>query len=130
MTGTLLTFGHGYSAAALSRRLIDDGWRVIGTTRSHDKAAALKELGVEPLIWPGEDLGAALTAATHILLSAAPGADGDPVLSAVGPRIAAQAERLRWLGYLSTTGVYGDHAGGWVDEDTALTPSTQRGRQG
>ena len=129
MTRTLLTFGHGYSAMALSRRLLPDGWHVIGTTRSEDKAAKLAAEGIAPLIWPGDDPTDALQAATHILLSAAPGDDGDPVLAALGPEIAAQAHHLAWLGYLSTTGVYGDHQGGWVDEDTPLTPATRRGQQ-
>ena len=129
MTGTLLAFGHGFSATALSHRLIGEGWRVIGTTRSPDKAPRLKAMGVEPLIWPGEDPLPALDDATHILLSAAPSDDGDPVLTALGPEIAERADQIAWLGYLSTTGVYGDHQGGWVDEDTPLAPSTRRGEQ-
>lgn len=120
---TLLSLGHGYSAAALSRRLIPQGWRVIGTTRS--RADALAAQGVEPLLWPG-DLGPALADATHILACAAPDGAGDPFLAALPGLGGARPE---WLGYLSTTGVYGDHDGGWVDEETALTPSTERGRQ-
>jgi nucleoside-diphosphate-sugar epimerase len=126
MTGTLLSLGHGYTARALARRLIPQGWRVIGTTRSAEKAETLRALGVEPLIWPG-DLGPALARATHLLSSIAPDAGGDPVLRAHGPQIAAAP--VRWAGYLSTTGVYGDHQGGWVDEETPLTPTTDRGRQ-
>ncbi len=121
---TLLSLGHGYSAQALADRLIPKGWSVIGTTRSADKAKAFHASGVEPLIWPG-DLGPALDRATHILISAAPVATGDPFLRAV-PQI-AQA-RADWVGYLSTTGVYGDHNGGWVDEGTPLTPQSDRGR--
>jgi nucleoside-diphosphate-sugar epimerase len=121
---TLLSIGHGFSAQALSRRLIPQGWRVIGTTRSAEKAAALAAQGVEPLIWPG-DISDALSQATHFLTSVAPDSAGDPVLRALGPQIAAAG--LRWAGYLSTTAVYGHHNGDWVDEDTALTPSTARG---
>ena len=127
MTNTLLSLGHGYSAQALARRLLQHGWRVIGTTRSAEKAAALAAEGVEPLIWPGAPLAPALAQASHILASIAPGPEGDPVLNAHAAEIAAA--RPLWVGYLSTTGVYGDHAGGWVDEDTALTPSTLRGQQ-
>jgi nucleoside-diphosphate-sugar epimerase len=123
---TLLSLGHGYSAHALARRLIPQGWQVIGTTRSAARARSLLEAGVEPLLWPA-DLGPALARATHILASAAPGEAGDPFLAAQGDRIAAA--RPVWVGYLSTTGVYGDHQGGWVDEATALTPSSDRGRQ-
>lgn len=122
---TLLSLGHGYSARALARRLTSQGWRVIGTTRNPAKAEAFRAEGVEPLMWPG-DLGAALAEATHILCSAAPDAMGDPFLQAV-PGIAGS--KAGWVGYLSTTGVYGDHDGGWVDEDTPLTPQSDRGRQ-
>lgn len=126
MTKTLLSFGHGYSAQALARRL-PPNWRVIGTTRDEDKAATLMADGTEPRIWPGADMIPALNAATHLLISAAPDADGDPVLRALAPEIKSRAAQFEWAGYLSTTGVYGDHHGGWVDEATALTPATTRG---
>ncbi len=129
MTKTLLSFGHGFSARALSRLLIPQGWRVIGTTRSPEKAEALRGEGVEPVIWPGADMAAPLAAATHLLLSAAPDDEGDPVLAVLRDEIAANADHLEWVSYLSTTGVYGDHAGGWVDERTPLTPATRRGHQ-
>lgn len=124
---TLLSFGHGYSARALARHLLPEGWRIIGTTRSEDKAEALRETGVEPVIWPGGDMAPHLGEATHLLISAGPDEGGDPVLRAMRDEIAAAADRLDWVGYLSTTGVYGDHQGGWVDEDTPLTPGTKRG---
>jgi nucleoside-diphosphate-sugar epimerase len=122
---TLLSLGHGYSARALARLLVPQGWRVIGTTRSAAKAEAFRAEGVKPLLWPG-DLDPALAEATHILCSAAPDATGDPFLRAA-PQI-AQSKAV-WVGYLSTTGVYGDHDGGWVDETTPLTPQSDRGRQ-
>ncbi len=127
MTATLLSFGHGYSAQALGRLLLQRDWRVIGTRRSEDKAAQLMATGVEPRIWPGADMTPALDAATHLLISAAPGDDGDPVLLALQDEIAKRAGQFTWVGYLSTTGVYGDHQGDWVDEKTALTPATKRG---
>ncbi len=128
MTHTLLSLGHGYSAAALARRL-GRGWRIIGTTRRAEKADRLRDQGVEPLIWPGEDLRPAIAAATHILASIAPDEEGDPILAAHTDAIADAAPHLQWVGYLSTTGVYGDHQGDWVDETTPLTPTTKRGRQ-
>lgn len=128
MTGTLLSFGHGYSAQALARILLPQGWRIIGTTRSPEKAAALSATGVEPLVWPGADIAPALDAATHLLVSAAPDEAGDPVLRLCGAEIAARAGRFAWVGYLSTTGVYGDRGGDWVDEDSPLAPTTPRGR--
>ena len=124
---TLLSFGHGFSAKALTPILTGRDWRVIGTTRSADKADAVRASGAEPLIWPGADLAPALAGATHLLISAGPGPDGDPVLNAARNDIAAVAPTIQWAGYLSTTGVYGDHQGGWVDETTPLAPSTRRG---
>ncbi len=125
---TLLSFGHGYSARALAARLLPLGWRVIGTTRSEEKAAEIRATGAEALLWPGEDPGPALAAATHLLLSAAPGEGGDPVLAALAPELRAAAPGLAWAGYLSTTGVYGDRQGGWVDETSECRPATRRGR--
>ena len=127
MTHTLLSFGHGYSARALSRILLAQDWRVIGTTRNEDKAVGLMNDGIEPRIWPGADMAPALNGATHLLISAAPDGAGDPVLAALRDEIAARAGQFEWVGYLSTTGVYGDHGGDWVDETTPLTPSTKRG---
>lgn len=129
MGKVLLSFGHGFSARALARRLVPQGWRVIGTTRSAEKAALLRDEGVEGVVWPGTDLTGALEAATHLLTSVSPGEAGDPVLNALGDDIAAIAGRLDWAGYLSTTGVYGDHGGDWVDEQSPLEPATERGRR-
>jgi len=123
---TLLSLGHGYSAQALAKLLLPQGWHIIGTTRTATNAAALAATGVEPVLWPGTELAPALARATHLLTSIAPDANGDPVLAAHGPEIAAA--KLEWAGYLSTTGVYGDQQGGWVDEDTPLIPGTQRGK--
>ena len=128
MSNTLLCLGAGYTAQALARHLRPQGWRILGTTRRAERAAALNPLGIEPLIWPATGPLPQLAEATHLLISIAPGPEGDPVLAALGDQIAALAPRLHWVGYLSTTGVYGDHQGGWVDEQTPLTPATARGR--
>jgi len=124
----LVSFGHGYSARALARRLLARGWRVIGTTRSAEKAESLRAEGVLPMLWPPEDPGALLAPGAHVLISAGPGSDGDPTLAACGQAIRAAAARLAWVGYLSTTGVYGDRAGGRVDEGSECRPATDRGR--
>lgn len=110
----LLSFGHGYSARALAARLA--GWRIIETHRTR------------PVRWPGTDMRPHLDAASHVLISVPPGPDGDPVLAALGEEIAARADRFDWVGYLSTTGVYGDRGGGWVDETSELRPATKRGQ--
>jgi nucleoside-diphosphate-sugar epimerase len=122
---TLLSIGHGYSAQALARLLIPQGWVVIGTTRSADRARAFAAEGVEPLLLPGT-LAPALARASHIVTSVAPDASGDPILRDHAAEL--RAARPEWVGYLSTTAVYGDHQGGWVSEDTPLTPATPRGQ--
>tara|TARA_R110000787_G_scaffold14604_11_gene44963 strand:- start:837 stop:1694 length:858 start_codon:yes stop_codon:yes gene_type:complete len=123
----LLSFGHGYSARALAARLVPEGWHIVGTTRSADKMDAISETGVEPLLWPGSDPSDLISEFPNILISAGPDSSGDPVLSALRASFEKAVPSMRWLGYLSTTGVYGDHQGDWVDEKTPLTPATQRG---
>ncbi len=123
---TLLCLGHGYTANALAARLVPLGWNVIGTCRNAQRADDLAQEGVTPLQWPG-DLAPALARATHILASAAPDAGGDPFLQLAGD--ALRAANPNWIGYLSTTAVYGDHQGGWVDEDTPTTPQSTRAQQ-
>lgn len=125
MGKTLLSIGHGFSARAFGQKLIRDGWTVIGTTRTAEKAKALAKSGVEPVIWPGNDLP--ISRATHLLTSVAPTEVGDPVLASNADALKA-ASHLEWVGYLSTTGVYGDRQGGWVDEQSELRPSTKRGK--
>ncbi|KJZ21196.1 SDR family oxidoreductase [Loktanella sp. S4079] len=127
MTITLLSFGHGYSAQALGRLLLPQGHKIIGTTRNNDGLADVERSGAEAVLWPGTDMTAALDQATHLLISAAPNDEGDPVLDQLREQITARAGQFKWVGYLSTTGVYGDHNGDWVDENTPLTPATKRG---
>lgn len=127
MGKTLLSFGHGYSARALARRLLPQGWTIYGTTRNVEKINDLKEEGVIPILWPDGDIKAALAQATHILISAGPDAGGDPVLNKYRREIEDAASKREWVGYLSTTGVYGDRQGGWVDESTPTAPTTKRG---
>ena len=122
----LLSFGHGYSARALAPILLSRGWEVVGTTRSAERAERLRRYGVTPAIF-GAELETEIARATHILVSAGPDEDGDPVLRAYGDVLERHLGAKDWVGYLSTTGVYGDHDGNWVDEDTPLTPSTRRG---
>jgi len=124
----ILIFGYGYTARVIGQELLSEGWRVIGTTRSADKAAVMNADGVEAILWPAENINEALTAATHILLSAAPSEGGDPVLAALSGEIRQRAAQYEWVGYLSTTAVYGDREGGWVDETSPLSPATRRGQ--
>ncbi|WP_147126650.1 SDR family oxidoreductase [Shimia ponticola] len=123
---TLFSYGHGYSAQALTPLLLAQGFTIIGTTRSADKAERLAASGITPRVIGQDDLSGDIQQATHILMSAAPGENGDPCLTDYRDMVAAS--EATWVGYLSTTGVYGDHGGAWVDEDTALTPATRRGQ--
>ncbi|MBN9668806.1 SDR family oxidoreductase [Roseibium aggregatum] len=127
----LFVFGVGYSAKAIVEEVRGRFDWIGGTTRSPEKAEALKAMGVEPFVFDGQNANGsikeALRSATHVLLSIAPGEAGDPVLLLHGKDIAAA--RPVWTGYLSTVGVYGDHDGAWVDEETPLRPVSKRSVQ-
>ncbi|MBE1281970.1 MAG: SDR family NAD(P)-dependent oxidoreductase [Rhodobacteraceae bacterium] len=120
MNKTLLCLGFGYTAQALARHLIPQGWRIIGTTR--DTGVTMD--GVEILQWPGTEL--TLDEITHVLVSIAPKESGDPILSEM--KEAFTKADLDWVGYLSTTAVYGDRDGDWVDESDDLRPASPRGQ--
>ncbi len=128
----LLCFGCGYVAQALAKRLTAENWRVSGTTRSKEAAEALSELGIAPLIFDGrkplEGVEGTLAGVTHVVHSIPPDAGGDPVLLLHGSDL-ARLPSLTWLGYLSTTGVYGDHGGDWVTEESALNATSERSRR-
>lgn len=121
----MLILGLGYSAQVLAKRLVADGWAVSGTTRNPDRARELADMGVTPILLTA-DLSQPLAAASHLLVSAAPDAKGDPFLQFY-PEIGSG--QFEWVGYLSTTAVYGDHGGAWVDEDSPLNPATPRAAQ-
>jgi nucleoside-diphosphate-sugar epimerase len=119
----LLVFGLGYTGSAIARAGVAAGMAVSGTVRD---AAMHAEDGIDRLGFAAA--AAAIASATHVLSTVPPDASGDPVLALYANSIAT-APRLRWLGYLSTTGVYGDRDGGWVDEDTEPAPMTDRSRR-
>lgn len=129
---SLFCFGFGYSARAVARILAPHGWRITGTATSAARAAGIEALGYTGLVFDGtrRDAAAAtaLAGATHILLSIPPDAAGDPALRVYGADILT-APSVRWIGYFSTVGVYGDAHGGWVDEDTPATPLSERGQR-
>jgi nucleoside-diphosphate-sugar epimerase len=127
----LLIFGLGYSSARFLELFGDRFEAIAGTVRSADKAMRLAaRFGCPVHVFDGfaasPALQAAIDGATHILVSIPPDAQGDPVLRMVAERI-GKAPALRWIGYLSTVGVYGDHAGAWVDEGSELRPVSERG---
>ncbi|MCX5520562.1 SDR family oxidoreductase [Kaistia defluvii] len=130
MTGKhLFIFGLGFSSQALAQRVKGDYASVGGTVRTEEKAARLREAGIDALVFDGETASDAVIAATrratHVVQSIAPGTAGDPVIALLREALIG-AENLEWIGYLSTVGVYGDHGGAWVDE--ATPPNPQSGR--
>ena len=129
----LFCFGLGYSSMALARRLMPEGWKIAGTCRSEESAERCRAEAVEVHLFDGsgpmENAAEALQGATHLLSSVPPdGETADPVLEWHYKDI-SQIQGLEWVGYLSTTGVYGDRNGGWVDEASAQEPTGPRGER-
>ena len=132
MENRLFCFGLGYTARGLCTRLASSGWSIGGTVRDAGTAKSATASGYDIYTFndttPLGDFRAAVGGATHILSSVPPGPDGDPVLAAHGADLAAMKD-LQWVGYLSTTGVYGDRQGGEVDESSERLPVSARGEQ-
>lgn len=130
----LFIFGAGYSGKAIARALAPACDAVWGTTRTTDKMQALHDAGIEPLLYAGEKLApgrdkavtAALRQTTHLIVSIAPDQAGDPVLLSTGGHLIDFMPALRWTGYLSTVGVYGNRDGEWVDETATCRPVSDR----
>lgn len=129
---SLFCFGLGFSARSLIRQLPAADWRFDGTVREADKADQLTAAGIGAMVWDGgpltPDLASRLAEATHILVSVPPGTDGDPVLRRAAGHI-AEKRNSQWIGYLSTTGVYGNTDGAIVDETAPLNPSSMRSQR-
>jgi nucleoside-diphosphate-sugar epimerase len=126
----LFCFGCGYTATRLALRLLAEGARVSGTSRSRAGVERLRALGIEARVFDGERPlpAAALDGVTDVLSSVPPAEGGeDGVLSLHGAALEA-LPKLRWVALLSTTGVYGDTGGAWIDEGAALRPTTRRGQ--
>ena len=127
----LFCFGLGYCADYLSAKLIKQGWQVSATCRTSEKAAVLEASGIRPVLLSGKKVTVTdLGKADHILISVPPEQDGsDPVLNFAGAALAALQDQIKWVGYLSTTGVYGDHQGAWIDEETPAGLLSERGQR-
>lgn len=130
-TPSMFIFGLGFSATRLARALLAEGWTVAGTCRSAESQAKLEAMGItvyrfdrnQPLV----DAAALLGQFTHMLISTPPDERGDPVIAMQGA-VLADLRRLEWVGYLSTTGVYGNTNGDWVSEAAWLRPTSPRQR--
>src|SRR4051794_17597495 len=118
----LFCFGLGYTARALAKALAKRGWSVTGTGRTGECGTTVFD-GTKPLP------RSAFDGITHLLISVPPNETGDPVLNCHEQDLRHLARLLRWVGYLSTTGVYGDRGGKWVDENSPLAPTTARGER-
>ncbi len=118
----------GYAATAIGERALSQATTICGTSRCAKGVAALKAKGFDAVIFDGVTASAELLqhleAATHLLISIAPG-ENDRVLAAL-PQLPEIAKNLEWAGYLSTVGVYGNHDGAWVDEKTEPRPVQKR----
>jgi len=121
--GRLFVFGPGYVGLAFARRMVDRGWRVAASVRSN--ADALASLGIEPIPLP--DAADAAATADAILVTAPPDELGCPGLPHIALALAARSEPPPWIGYLSSTGVYGDRGGRWVFEHSALAAQSVSG---
>jgi nucleoside-diphosphate-sugar epimerase len=125
----IFIFGAGYSARAFAQSNGGRAGKIFGTTRSAAKFDILRRCGVEPILFDGmaitPEIAAALRETTHLVISIAPEETGDPVLNLIGD-LKDVAPRLRWIGYLSTVGVYGDYQGAWIDETTECRPLSRR----
>jgi nucleoside-diphosphate-sugar epimerase len=132
VTDRFLIFGAGYCGRAFGR-LMAGAAPVVGTTRSSGNFGLLRDAGIEPLAFDGEHmtdaLRRALAGTTHLIVSAAPGEAGDPVLAVAREALLSGAPALQWIGYLSTIGVYGDHRGAWVDEESETRPTSGRSQR-
>jgi nucleoside-diphosphate-sugar epimerase len=130
MTSRFFIFGAGYSAKAFAATRSDPSIAVAGTTRSPEKYAALQRIGIEPILFDGRafspELLEQLREATHLIVSISPEEGGDPLIELVGDDLKKFAPQLRWIGYLSTVGVYGNYDGGWVDEASECRPVSKR----
>lgn len=126
----LFCFGYGYSCDYLGHELARQGWSLAGTTRSTEKRDALNARGIEAHLFdyecPLPDPLFVLKDTTHLVISTPPGDDGDPAFLMHAHEI-LQLPSLQWIGYLSTTGVYGDRDGEWVSEASEVRPTSQRG---
>jgi nucleoside-diphosphate-sugar epimerase len=126
----IFCFGFGYTAGFLSEKLAACGWKISGTTTSVAKRDFLKKNGVSAWLFDRDhavpDPFNTFADVTHILLSVPPDTAGDPVFNVHGIDLAA-LKNLEWIGYLSTTAIYGDQNGSWVDETTPPAPASRRG---
>ncbi|MGI9402150.1 MAG: SDR family oxidoreductase [Rhizobiaceae bacterium] len=126
----LFIFGAGFSSTECGRQAAGKFDAIYGTTRKREKSTALEAAGIRSLIFDGQiqsdaDIETVLAKASDLLISIAPGDDGDVVLNRFAT-VLERSDKLRWICYLSTVGVYGDHGGSWVNEASECRPVSER----
>ena len=123
----LFCFGLGFSSLALIERLLPKGWKVSGTCQSSKSQDAMREKNISALLFNSSqscpEISQSISVATHLLVTIPPQDSGDVVLNIFSEAI-AEAKQLEWIGYISSTGVYGDTKGEWVDEMSPLKGET------
>jgi len=124
----LFIFGFGFTGRALARRVRARGWSVAASCRRPQDADAIAAEGVDPAPLDDPDaLSVKVASAQAVLITAPPGPAGCPALPVLAPALARAGAYPDWLGYLSTTGVYGDRRGGWVFEESRLAAQSMEG---
>lgn len=128
----VMIFGAGYSGKEIAKSLRSASTKIAGTTRNIDKFAVLTSSGIEPYQYSGGELSdhliERLQTVTHLVQSIGPDTSGDLLVSSLNGEIKKYMPQLKWIGYLSTVGVYGDHAGQWVTESTPCNPMSRRSK--
>jgi nucleoside-diphosphate-sugar epimerase len=130
MTRRLFVFGVGYAGLQIARLALREGWSVAGTATTEGKVTQLKAEGIAAELFTPPDFQPSVpfAAATHILSTIPPDPSGDPAVQQCIGCFRNKKPRAAWIGYLSTTGVYGDTGGAWVDETAAPRPGPARSR--
>lgn len=122
MRNQLLFFGYGYTASVIAKNLKLSNWSILGTSRSKTKCKYCQILDFNFF-----EIQRALTNCTHIIISIPPNDNGDIILQRFKNIIKNYIRNIKWIGYLSSTRVYGNHNGDWVDEQTKTTPLSVKG---
>ena len=124
---TILIFGYGYTTSFLSSFLIKEGWSVFATTREKENFSRIKKTGTHPILFSDKkEIEKTISKGVYVLTSVPPSKEGDPVLKEYSSLMLEKKDFIFWIGYFSTTSIYGDKMGEWVNEETVPNPSLPR----
>jgi nucleoside-diphosphate-sugar epimerase len=123
----LLIFGYGYTAKFICKKFLGKNWKVFCTTRVREKTNEIKSNNASPVLFSdAEKIERIFSEDLYVLSTVPPESGEDPVIKHYGTVFKKNRDRIKWMGYLSTTSVYGDKKGAWVTEDTVLEPYLER----